>query len=193
MQIILPAAPPIACKANMGVAGNPIVLAVFHWKVPNIMLETVLLPEIKLPNKPTIGADIARKTFTLDSIEICFQIWDLSGQQSFKTISPQFYNRSDAVILVFDITRRDSFTNLSSWLEEILDQTGRIPIVVVGNKIDLVNKTEDIVPQQEAKEYVDHVSSVTGINAPYIQASAINRQNNFDPFITLGKLLIEKQ
>lgn len=143
--------------------------------------------------KPTIGVDIARKTFTLDSIEICFQIWDLSGQQSFKTIRPQFYNRSDGVILVFDITRRDSFTNLSSWLEEILDQTGRIPIVVVGNKIDLVNKTEDIVPQQEAKEYVDHVSSLTGINTPYIQASALNRQNNFDPFITLGKLLIEKQ
>ncbi|MHA2094869.1 MAG: Rab family GTPase [Candidatus Hodarchaeales archaeon] len=143
--------------------------------------------------KPTIGVDIGRKIFTLQSIELCFQIWDLSGQATFKTVRPQFYNRTDGVILVFDITRRESFTNLSSWLEEILDQTGRIPIVLVGNKLDLVKTAEETVPQQEVEKFAIQISSITKITTPYIQASAIKRQNNLDPFISLGKLLIERQ
>ncbi|MHA1994513.1 MAG: Rab family GTPase [Candidatus Hodarchaeales archaeon] len=142
--------------------------------------------------KPTMGVDIGRKIFTLDSTELTYQIWDLSGQQTFKMIRPQFYNRSDGVILVFDITRRESFTNLSSWLEEILIQTGIIPLVLVGNKIDLLESSEETVSHQEAQEFANQISSMTGLITPYIQASAINRQNNYDPFVALGKLLIEK-
>ena len=143
--------------------------------------------------KPTIGVDIGRKIFTLNSKELIFQIWDLSGQKSFETIRPQFYNRTDGVILVFDITRRESFSNLSSWLEEIWDQTGKIPIVLVGNKLDLVNTAEEVIPQHEAEEFALYISSLTEITTPYIQASAIKRESNFDPFITLGNLLLEKQ
>jgi len=141
--------------------------------------------------KPTIGVDIGRKSFTMDLNEITFQIWDLSGQQTFKTIRPQFYNRSDGAILIFDLTRKESFTNLSSWLEEIFDQTGSIPIVLVGNKTDLVASAEEIVSNQEAMDFTRRISSMTGFATPYIQASAMKRHNNLDPFISLGKLLIK--
>ena len=50
--------------------------------------------------KPTIGVDIGRKIFTLNSKELIFQIWDLSGQKSFETIRPQFYNRTDGLTLL---------------------------------------------------------------------------------------------
>ncbi len=142
--------------------------------------------------KPTMGVDIGRKKFKLDEKVLTFQIWDLSGQQSFKSIRPQFYSRTDGVILVFDITRQQSFSNLSLWLEEIFNKTNRIPIVLVGNKLDLISTTDDIVSFQDAEEYANHISSLTGIDTPYIQVSAITRQNNMDPFISLGKLLIEK-
>ncbi len=83
--------------------------------------------------KPTIGVDIGRKSFVIEPLpyNIIFQLWDLSGQQSFKTVRKQFYNRSDGAILVFDVGRRESFDNLNTWLSEMIEQTGRIPIVLV--------------------------------------------------------------
>jgi small GTP-binding protein len=140
--------------------------------------------------KPTIGVDIGRKSFQLDSHAITFQIWDLSGQQSFKMIRPQFYNRSHGVILVFDITRVESFKNLSLWLDEILGQTEKIPFVLVGNKLDLLESAEENISIQEATKLAQEISSRTGFKTPYIQASALKQLNCIDPFISLGKLII---
>ncbi len=141
--------------------------------------------------KPTIGVDIGRKSFILDSQTITFQIWDLSGQQSFKMIRPQFYNRSHGVILVFDMTRKESFTNLPLWLDEILGQTDKIPFVLVGNKLDLVESAEEAIFQQKATEFANNVSSLTGFRTPYIQTSALKQLNCIDPFLSLGKLIIK--
>ncbi len=139
--------------------------------------------------KPTIGVDIGRKSFVIEPLpyNVIFQLWDLSGQQSFKTVRKQFYNRSDGAILVFDVGRRVSFDNLNTWLSEMIEQTGRIPIVLVANKIDLDSRE---VSSQEAKAFATEIAQLTGLDTPYIEASAINRHNNLDPFITLGKILL---
>ncbi len=137
--------------------------------------------------KPTIGVDIGRKSFIIEPHNIIFQLWDLSGQQSFKTVRKQFYNRSDGAILVFDVGRRESFDNLNTWLSEMIEQTGKIPIVLVANKIDLDDRK---VSSQEAKTFATEITKSTGLETPYIEASAINRHNNLDPFITLGKILV---
>ena len=140
--------------------------------------------------KPTFGVDIGRKSFVIEqsdvSYNIIFQLWDLSGQQSFKALRKQFYNRSDGGILIFDVTRRESFDNLNTWLSEIIEQTGKIPIILVANKIDLDRN----VSSHEAKAFATEITKATGLETPYIEASAINRHNNLDPFITLGKTLL---
>ncbi|MHA1236603.1 MAG: Rab family GTPase, partial [Candidatus Hodarchaeales archaeon] len=118
---------------------------------------------------------------------VVFQLWDLSGQQSFKTVRKQFYNRSDGGILIFDVTQRESFDNLKTWLSEITEQTGKIPITLVANKIDLNNRS---VSSNEAKSFATEITEIIGLETPYIEASAINRHNNLDPFITLGKVLL---
>ena len=142
--------------------------------------------------KPTIGVDIGRKSFVIEPFpyNIIFQLWDLSGQQSFKTVRQQFYNRSDGAILVFDVSKRESFDNLNTWLTEMIEQTGKIPIVLVANKIDLNSRQ---VSTQEAKGFAEEITKSTGVETPYIEASAINRHNNLDPFITLGKILINNK
>ena len=140
--------------------------------------------------KPTIGVDIGRKTFKIDSKRIILQIWDLSGQQAFKAIRPQFYKRSDGSILVFDVTRKKSFDHLTLWLEELLEQTGQIPVVLVGNKIDLKEKCAEVISSQEAQAFANHISTLTGKDTPYIEASATERQNNLEPFVLLGRLLL---
>jgi small GTP-binding protein len=140
--------------------------------------------------KPTIGVDIGRKVFTINSQRIFFQIWDLSGQPTFKSIRPQFYKRSDGGILVFDVTRKDSFNHLSNWLEELLEQTGQIPIILVGNKIDLKEEANEIITSDQAHTFADHISTLTGMNTPYIEASAITHYNNLEPFDLLRSLLL---
>ena len=142
--------------------------------------------------KPTIGVDIGRKSFVIEPLpyNIVFQLWDLSGQQSFKTVRKQFYNRSDGAILVFDVGKRESFTNLNTWLTEMIEQTGNIPIILVANKIDLEHRE---VSNQEGKAFAIEIKNVTGLETPYIEASAINRHNNLDPFIALGKILINNK
>ncbi len=142
--------------------------------------------------KPTIGVDIGRKSFVIEQNDVqynvVFQLWDLSGQQSFKTVRKQFYNRSDGGILIFDVTHRESFDNRKTWLSEITEQTGKIPITLVANKIDLNNRS---VSSNEAKSFATEITEQTGLETPYIEASAINRHNNLDPFIALGKVLLD--
>jgi small GTP-binding protein len=140
--------------------------------------------------KPTIGVDIGRKSFVIQPYNVIFQLWDLSGQQSFITVRKQFYNRSDGGILIFDVTRRESFNNLKTWLSEITEQAGNIPIILVANKIDLGNRN---VSTKEGKDFATKITQETGLETPYIEASAINRHNNLDPFITLGKILLNNR
>ncbi|MHA2174246.1 MAG: Rab family GTPase [Candidatus Hodarchaeales archaeon] len=142
--------------------------------------------------KPTIGVDIGRKSFTIDSHQFVFQIWDLSGQQTFKAIRSQFYNRSDGCILVFDVTRKHSFDNLTFWLDEMMKRTGSIPTVLVGNKIDLRDESIAGISPSQAIEFASYISTRTGEETPYVEASAIQKQNNLDPFIMLGKILLPK-
>ena len=140
--------------------------------------------------KPTMGVDIGRKVFSVDSQRVIFQVWDLSGQPTFKSIRPQFYKRSDGGILVFDITRRDSFDHLTVWLEELLEQTGKIPIVLIGNKIDLKDEVNEIVTSNQAQAFADYISTLTEMDTPYFEASAIKHYNTLEPFDLLSSLIL---
>ncbi len=142
--------------------------------------------------KPTIGVDIGRKVFEIEQRKIIFQIWDLSGQQSFKSIRRQFYSRADGAILIFDVSRRESYQNILNWAEEMLEQTGKIPIVLVANKIDLRDQSSEFVTINEGKSLSELISSQTGLTTPFVEASAIKQQNNLEPFIMLGKAILKR-
>ncbi len=140
--------------------------------------------------KATIGVDIGRKVFNLNEHKLTFQIWDLSGQQSFKLIRRQFYNRTDGAILIYDVSRRETYENMINWKKEMLQQTGKIPTVLIANKIDLRDTTGDFVNSQEGEELSKLISDETGMKTPYFESSAINRINNLEPFITLGRSIL---
>ncbi|UCE14927.1 MAG: GTP-binding protein [Candidatus Heimdallarchaeota archaeon] len=142
--------------------------------------------------KPTIGVDIGKKVFDIEENKLIFQIWDLSGQQSFQAIRYQFYSRTDGAVLIFDISRRKSYQNILSWTEEMLEQTGLIPVVLVGNKIDLRDQTTDHVTTAEGEELSKLITQQTKIQTPFVEASAIQRYNNLTPFISLGKMILQR-
>ncbi|MHA2247770.1 MAG: GTP-binding protein [Candidatus Hodarchaeales archaeon] len=141
--------------------------------------------------KPTIGVDIGRKVFDIDQSRIIFQIWDLSGQQSFQAIRRQFYNRTNGAILIFDVSRRETYQSILQWVTELLDQTGKIPIVLVGNKIDLRDQLRESVTTDEGKSLSEAITNQTEVKTPFVEASAAKGHNNLEPFILLGKTILE--
>ncbi|KAM7262745.1 hypothetical protein ACFE04_000428 [Oxalis oulophora] len=92
---------------------------------------------------PTIGVDFKIKHLTIGGKRLKLTIWDTAGQERFGTLISSYYRGSHGIILVYDVTRRETFTSLSdSWAREIdLHSTNRDCIkVLVGNKVDKGNE-----------------------------------------------------
>jgi Ras-related protein Rab-8A len=92
----------------------------------------------------SIGVEFKMKPIIID--ETCIidlQIWDTCGQERFRTITRNYYNGKDACILIFDLTKENSFISLSTWLNDIrLFGSKDIVTIVVGNKSDLETDRE---------------------------------------------------
>ncbi|XP_058038196.1 ras-related protein Rab-18 isoform X2 [Ahaetulla prasina] len=91
------------------------------------------------------GVDFKVKTISVDGNKAKLAIWDTAGQERFRTLTPSYYRGAQGVILVYDVTRRDTFTKLDNWLTELETYCTRYDIVkmLVGNKIDKENREVD--------------------------------------------------
>ena len=101
----------------------------------------------------TVGVEFGAKTIEIeDGSKVKLQIWDTAGQESFKSITRSYYRAAAVAILVFDITSRDSFEAITSWMEECkVNGNPEMTLVLVGNKTDLEHKRA--VPTSEASEF----------------------------------------
>uniref|UniRef100_A0A8D0L3U8 small monomeric GTPase n=1 Tax=Sphenodon punctatus TaxID=8508 RepID=A0A8D0L3U8_SPHPU len=94
---------------------------------------------------PTIGVDFKVKEMVLGGILLQLAIWDTAGQERFRTLTPSYYRGTQGVILVYDVTRKETFMRLTSWLNELEMHATRSDIVkmLVGNKIDKPDREVD--------------------------------------------------
>ena len=104
----------------------------------------------------TCGLDLKEKKIIINDKQYQLLIMDTSGQERYHSIAESYYKRADGIILVFDITNRNSFNTLKNfWLKDVNSQ-GNFPKIVVGNKKDLENirviKNEDIEKNKEFNE-----------------------------------------
>lgn len=142
----------------------------------------------------TIGADFASYDFPIDGNPVTFQIWDLAGQDTFKSVRARFFRGSMAGLCIFDVTRKDSFMNLTRWIEELWRNNGRgiIPIIILGNKSDLRDKHS--VPVEQAQKYINAISQKTrphGFQVHYLDTSAKTGQNVGEAFTKIGSQIID--
>ncbi len=142
----------------------------------------------------TIGADFASYDKVVDGTPVTYQIWDLAGQESFKSVRSRFYRGALGGLMVFDITRKDSFLNITRWLEEIWKHNGRgvIPIVILGNKADLRDRNS--VTNEQAVKYARMLSTKTakrGFKVTYMETSAKTGLNVDLAFETIAKTIID--
>lgn len=92
----------------------------------------------------TIGVDFKFKILTVDNKLVKFQIWDTAGQERFRTITSAYYKGSHGVLLVFDLTDKQSFEDIDRfWRAEVESYAEKDVIMyLVGNKADMVDKRE---------------------------------------------------
>ena len=134
----------------------------------------------------TIGASFANKTEEIDGNIVIFEIWDTAGQERFRSVNSIFYQKSYICIMVFDITKKDTFEHLSSFWYDAVKQHAHEKVIfhVCGNKIDLFDKEE--VDRAKVKEYCEK------INCDYIFVSAYEENSSYidEMFKRLGKKFI---
>ncbi len=137
--------------------------------------------------KTTIGSQFAVKLTHISppeeqySVGIKVQAWDVAGQARFKAVRKMYYSGAAGVILVFDVTRRRSFQELTKWVQEADESIGmRVPMICVGNKIDLPDRA---VPSAEAKEWAESQGFL------YMESSAKTGEGVADMFTVLSEMM----
>lgn len=133
----------------------------------------------------TIGVEFAAKVLPVGSGDaIKIQIWDTAGQERFRSITRSYYRGAAAALLVFDTSRRASFSQITSWLSDCRNLTGpHTVIVLVGSKVDLTEQRE--VSFEEASRFAQEN------NLSYVETSAKTGQNVQEAFVRAANKVYE--
>ena len=118
----------------------------------------------------TLGTDFISKQIEVGSDEVTAQIWDTAGQERFMTIAKSFYQRADGILLVYDMTRIETFEKVANWMENIKDNiASSIPKYLIANKKDLEEDRQITIEEgkKKAKDY----------NMNYFETSAKTGEN----------------
>ncbi len=108
--------------------------------------------------KPTLGFDIfVKRVDTPDGLDSLI-IWDIGAQEKFEELREFFLQRSDGAILVYDVTRMETFQNMIFWMNTLYDFVGRVPFILVGNKIDLIDRVE--ISTEKAERFADKIKAI---------------------------------
>jgi len=113
------------------------------------------------------------------------QVWDTSGQERYKAIAPSFIKKAEGVVMAYDVTDRQSFEHVGSWMSQLENHGEKnVSIVLVGNKIDMKDRAVEYI---EGKKLAEHHGIM------FFEASAKNNINIEEAFMALGKEIVRKQ
>ncbi len=144
---------------------------------------TIVTKYLKLDYKDdllaTIGSDKYDSKFTLENGEnIKLIIWDTAGQERFRSVALQALKAVQGIILVFDLTKRESFININNWLETVRENLHNPNLILFGNKAD-IKKEDWKVTSEEAENFA------VKLNMKYVETSAYTRQGLDEGFSSL--------
>lgn len=143
----------------------------------NIEFSNTLLSNIGVEKTET-------KMIMKDGNEMKIIIWDTAGQERFHSIATGTIKNSQGIVVSFDLTNRKTFENVIKWLEDIRDNNNKIPIILFGNKCDLLEKRE--VDNEEAQEFAKNN------NLDYFETSAKENINIIEGFTKIAEEAYEK-
>ena len=133
---------------------------------------------------PTIGVDFKVKTLDIEDKRVKMQIRDTAGQERFRNVISSYFRGSHGILLIYDITNRDSFKNLENWLIEIEKSASQNVLkILIGNKNDLEDQRD--IPSDEGQAFANR----NGMQ--FIETSAKMNTNVTEAFEALAKLMIK--
>jgi len=137
----------------------------------------------------TIGAKVTKKNIRVlhkassHEFELRLMIWDIAGHDILKFVKPSYYRDAEGGILVCDVTRRETLENISRWNEALTTITGKIPLILFANKVDLKDSMQ--VTEEDVKKKAEE------IGAYYLFTSAKTGEGVEKGFRGLGLALIK--
>ncbi|MHA1734483.1 MAG: GTP-binding protein [Promethearchaeota archaeon] len=144
------------------------------------LVDQFVIKKFKEDYRPTLGLSITEQEFLIQGFEesrLKFLIYDLAGQRFFQRVRKQYYFGAHTAFIVFDVTRRETFDNLQFWFDDLRGELN-VPVVVIGNKVDLVD--DRVVSTDEGRAWAkSHACS-------YIETSAKKGTNVKDAFNLVG-------
>ncbi|KAI0982590.1 hypothetical protein GJ496_007575 [Pomphorhynchus laevis] len=139
-----------------------------------------------IPDCPhTIGVEFGTRIIEVGEHKIKLQIWDTAGQERFRAVTRSYYRGSAGCLLVYDITRRQTFNNLITWLTDAKALTSNNTVILlIGNKSDL--ETQRDVSYDEAKSFADEHGLV------FFETSARTGENVESAFLDIASNIYKK-
>lgn len=133
----------------------------------------------------TIGVEFGARMVNIDGKQIKLQIWDTAGQESFRSITRSYYRGAAGALLVYDITRRETFNHLTSWLEDARQHSSsNMVIMLIGNKSDLESRRD--VKREEGEAFAREHGLI------FMETSAKTACNVEEAFINTAKEIYRK-
>lgn len=135
-------------------------------------------PSYPLNTIPTIGYEFCKQNLKIAEDLVQVHFWDTAGQDKFKKMMPTYFKKAAGCIWVYDITNRDTFENIETWLEKLKELgDNQSLLMVVGNKVD--NEAERAITESEGAEFAK------SHNAAFFEISAQSGYNVSEMFDTL--------
>lgn len=131
-------------------------------------------------SKATVGVEFLSKSYKINEQVFKIEMWDTAGQERYKSITAAYYKGAKGALIVYDITQKTSFENISKWMSEIREKSSKdMKLMIIGNKTDL--KDERQVTTEEAS------SKAQDLGAPIMETSALDASNVKEAFYDLIK------
>lgn len=131
---------------------------------------------------PTLGVEVHPLRFDTNYGPMTFNVWDTAGQEKFGGLRDGYYIKGQCAIMMFDVTSRITYKNIPNWYRDISRVCENVPMVLVGNKVDVKDR------QIKARQIQFHRKR----NLQYYDVSARSNYNFEKPFLWLSKRLTNK-
>ncbi|NXJ16188.1 RAB25 protein, partial [Odontophorus gujanensis] len=136
--------------------------------------------EFNHDSRTTIGVEFSTRTILVGDAAVKAQIWDTAGLERYRAITSAYYRGAVGALVVFDITKHQTYNVVERWLKELYDHAeASIVVMLVGNKSDLAQARE--VPTEEAKLFAENNGLL------FIETSALDSTNVEQAFETVLK------
>ena len=140
--------------------------------------------DFKIEYQSTIGVEFDAKNLNIKNKIFRLQIWDSAGQETYRSLTRAYYKNCVCAILVYDISNRESFENISQWVNHCIENSPKkVFMILVGNKCDLIESRQ--IPFEKGKEMAEknnmmffETSAKTGENVERIFVDSTKEINN---------------